>query len=95
MNTHFKVFASYNSLQYLCDFIHVLMFVTVSKCRKSPKLTNIVINGKGAWGLASVVTIPKFQNSQFSRQCRDGPGHIISGATAHVSHRPKLYDLEP
>jgi hypothetical protein len=42
MNTRFKVFASYNILQYLCDFIHVLIFVTVSKCRKSPKLTNIV-----------------------------------------------------
>ena len=27
----------------MCDFIHVLIFVTVSKCRKSPKLTNIVI----------------------------------------------------
>ena len=43
MNTHFKVFASYNILQYLCDFIHVLIFVTVSKYQKSPKLTNIVI----------------------------------------------------
>ena len=28
----------------ICDFIHVLIFVTVSKCRKSPKLTNIVIS---------------------------------------------------
>jgi hypothetical protein len=46
MNTHFKVFASYNILQYLCDFIHVLIFVTVSKCPKSPKLTNIVIKSK-------------------------------------------------
>ena len=46
MNTHFKVFASYNILQYLCDFIHVLIFVTVLKCRKSPKLTNIVINAR-------------------------------------------------
>ena len=43
MNTHFKIFASYNILQYICDFIHVLIFVTVSKRRKSPKLTNIVI----------------------------------------------------
>jgi hypothetical protein len=43
MNTRFKVFASYNILQYLCDLIHVLIFVIVSKCRKSPKLTNIVI----------------------------------------------------
>lgn len=43
-----------------------------------------VWNGKGAWVLASVVTIPKFQNSQFSRQCRDSPGHAVSGATAHV-----------
>ena len=43
MNTRFKVFASDNILQYMCDFIHVLIFVTVSKCQKSPKLTNIVI----------------------------------------------------
>jgi hypothetical protein len=42
MNTRFTVFASYNILQYLCDFIHVLIFVTVSKCRKSPKSTNTV-----------------------------------------------------
>jgi hypothetical protein len=34
MNTHFKVFASYNILQYLRDIIYVLIFVTVSKCRK-------------------------------------------------------------
>jgi hypothetical protein len=29
----------------LCDFILVLIFVTVSICQKSPKLTNIVIYG--------------------------------------------------
>jgi len=46
MNTRFKVVASYNILQYLCDFIHVLIFVTVSKCQKSPKLMNIVIDVK-------------------------------------------------
>jgi hypothetical protein len=46
MNTRFKVVASYNILQYLCDFIHVLIFVTVSKCQKNPKLTNIVIDVK-------------------------------------------------
>ena len=38
-----KALASYNILQYLCDYIHVLMFVNVSKCRKSPKITNIVL----------------------------------------------------
>jgi hypothetical protein len=27
----FYFLASYNILQYLCDFIHVLTFVTVSK----------------------------------------------------------------
>jgi hypothetical protein len=43
MNTRFKVFASYNILQNLCDSIHALIFVTVSKCQKSPKLMNIVI----------------------------------------------------
>ena len=31
LNTRFKVFASYNILRYLCDFIHVLIFVIVSK----------------------------------------------------------------
>ena len=46
MNTRFKVFAAYNILQYVCDFIHVLIFVTISKCWKSPKLTNIVIKVK-------------------------------------------------
>jgi hypothetical protein len=46
MNSRFKVFASYNILQYLCDFIHVLIFVTVSKGRKSPKLMNIVMTEK-------------------------------------------------
>ena len=43
MNTRFKVFASYNILQYLCDFIHGFISVIVSECRQSPKLTNIVI----------------------------------------------------
>ena len=43
MNTRFKVYASYNILQYPCGYIHVLIFVTVSKCQKSPKLTNIVM----------------------------------------------------
>ena len=45
MNTRFKVFASYNILQDLYDFIHVLIFVTVSNAEKNPKLTNIVISG--------------------------------------------------
>ena len=35
-----EVFASYNIFQYLCDPIHVLIFVLVSKCQKSPKLMN-------------------------------------------------------
>ena len=43
MNTCFKVFASYYILQHLCEFIHVLIFVTLSKCQISPKLMNIVI----------------------------------------------------
>ena len=37
MNTRFNVFASYNIFQYVCGFIHVLIFVTVLKCRESPK----------------------------------------------------------
>ena len=48
MDTRFKVFASYNILQYLCDFIHVLIFVIVSKCRKNPNLTNIVMRQKAS-----------------------------------------------
>jgi hypothetical protein len=42
MNTRFKVFASYNILQYMCDFIHVFIFVPVSKYQQNPKLMNIV-----------------------------------------------------
>jgi hypothetical protein len=38
MNIRFKVFASYNILQYPCDFIDVLIFVTVSKCRKNSQI---------------------------------------------------------
>ena len=53
MNTRFKVLASYNILRYLYDLIHVLIFVTVSKCRKSLKLTNIVI--KVAVGICLVI----------------------------------------
>ena len=49
MNTRFKISASYNILQYLCDFIRVLISVTVSKCRKSLKLTNIVIKDIKMW----------------------------------------------
>ena len=52
INTHFKVFPSYNILQYRCDLIHVLIFVSVSKCRKSPKLTNIVIRILASLGAA-------------------------------------------
>jgi hypothetical protein len=48
MNTRFKVFASYNILQYLCNSIQVLIFVTVSKCWKGPDLTNIVIKAKNS-----------------------------------------------
>ena len=58
MNTRFKVFASDNILQYLCDFIHVLIFVLVSKCRKSPKLTNIVILLQSLSTLVDIVLEP-------------------------------------
>ena len=56
MNTCFKVFASYNILQYLCDFIHVLIFVTVLKCQKCPKWTNIVITSIAATFVVYVST---------------------------------------
>ena len=42
MNTRFKVFASYNILQYLCDFIHVLTFVTVSKMPKKSQINEYI-----------------------------------------------------
>ena len=54
MKTRFKVFASYNILQYLRDFIHVLIFVIVPKCQKSPKLTNIVIVGLVAFAVVTL-----------------------------------------
>ena len=38
MNTRFKVLASYNILQNLCGFIHVLIFVTISQCRKKSQI---------------------------------------------------------
>jgi hypothetical protein len=66
MNTRFKVFASYNILQYLCDFIHVLIFVTVSKCRKIPKLTNIVMKPSSRGFLlctSTAITITSLQLS--------------------------------
>ena len=50
MNICFIVFASYNIIQYLCDFIRVLIFVIVSKCQKNPKWTNIVILVKDIGG---------------------------------------------
>ena len=43
MNTCFKVFASYNILQYMCDFIHVLLFVIVSKCRKKSQINEYIV----------------------------------------------------
>ena len=39
MNTRFKVFASYNILQYLCDFIHVTSYICNSL--KMPKKTQM------------------------------------------------------
>jgi hypothetical protein len=38
MNTRLKVFASYNILQYLCDFIHVL---NICNYLKMPKKSQI------------------------------------------------------
>ena len=81
MNTRFKVLASFYILQYLCDFIYVLIFVTVSKCRKSPKLTNIVITDKNVHDFVSVADIhrcfhlhdhllPDEATSQHSCRCR-------------------------
>ena len=38
-----KVFTFDYILQYLCDIIHVLLFVNVSNCPKSHNFTNIVL----------------------------------------------------
>ena len=38
MNTRFRVFASYKILQNLCNFIYVLIFVTVSICQKKSQI---------------------------------------------------------
>ena len=38
MNTPFKVLASYNILQYMCAFIHVLISITVSKMPKKSQI---------------------------------------------------------
>jgi hypothetical protein len=59
MNTRFKVFASYNILQYMCDFIHVLIFVIVSKCQKKSQINEYKVReGKGPW--SSDIVIIKF-----------------------------------
>jgi hypothetical protein len=58
-------------LQYLCDFIHVLIFVTVSKCRKSPKLTNIVIH-------------PKFMRKAQMHEGHECIGTLQSGPAATI-----------
>ena len=74
MNTRFKVFTSSNILQYLCDFIHVLIFVTISKCRKSPKLTNIVLN---AQNVRNRCTYPKHFITSYKH---------VKGVTYFYSH---------
>ena len=82
MNTHFKVFASYNILQYVCDFIHVLIFVIVSKCRKSPKLTNIVFQVK--------TTMCREDIAQLTRRISTGslePVRMVKSRVAHLSAR--------
>ena len=38
MNTRFNVLASYNILQYLRDLIHVLIFISISKCQKKSQI---------------------------------------------------------
>ena len=71
MNTRFKVFASYNILQYLCDFIHVLIFVVVSKCQKSSNLTNIVF---------------LLVYSIWSMKCRYDPKYASQYKSKHTKH---------
>ena len=44
MNTCFKVFVSYNILQYMCEFYLCFYIRNCLKMPKSPKLTNIVIS---------------------------------------------------
>jgi hypothetical protein len=54
MNTHFKIFASYNILQYLCDFIHVLIFQIVITSLKMPNKSQInEYSDKSDWEFSS------------------------------------------
>jgi hypothetical protein len=56
MNIGFRVFASYNILQYLCDFIHVLIFVIVSKCRKKSQINEYSDNEEEiSWQLKKTI----------------------------------------
>ena len=51
MNTRFKVIAYYNIFQYLCDFIHVLIFVIVSKCRKKSQINENSDSTERCWAM--------------------------------------------
>ena len=44
MHTRFKVFASYSILQYMRDFIHVIIFIIVSKMPKKSQINEYSIN---------------------------------------------------
>ena len=91
MNTCFKVFASYNILQYMCDFIDVLRFVTVSKCWKSPKLTNIVIWRLHTWFETIMFYFQHILTESckcriLSRCCLEGGGGDQSSHITEPSH---------
>ena len=57
MNTHFKVFASYNIIQYMCDFIHALIYICY--CLKMPKKSQI---NKYSDSLVMNIVIFNFKN---------------------------------
>ena len=89
MNTRFKVFASYNILRDLCDFIHVLIFVTVSKFRKSPKLTNIVIIATASTPMHP--TVSKTQSSKMNMRYMHSSWIEVNGLFGFVT---LIYDHE-
>ena len=81
-----EVLASSNILQYMCDFIHVLIFVIISKCRKNSKSTNIVIDTTHS--STQVTKTPYPETSQFHNGYSDAHASL-----SHAYTKPWRYVL--
>ena len=82
----------------MCDFIHVLIFETVSKCRKSPKLTNIAIVSQNVryakWGLPRSCRFKrKHSNWNCHRQHDFDPIPSIRGSKRSISIKPTSHSV--